>query len=85
MLGVEDRDGVQLLRRAGLGLRPVELVRTPGLGRDRTPPGHLRRRLRLPSSVARGSACACALNSRQPRVLAIWSAVSQARRAVATA
>jgi hypothetical protein len=37
---IEERDGVQFFVAPGSVLRPVELVRTPGLGRDRTPPGH---------------------------------------------
>lgn len=37
---VEERDGVQFFVEPGSVLRPVELVRTPGLGRDRMPPGH---------------------------------------------
>jgi hypothetical protein len=38
--GVEDRDGVRFYVEPVGALRPVQLVRTPGLGRDRTPPGH---------------------------------------------
>lgn len=37
---IEERDGVRFYVRPGSALRPIELVRTPGLGRDRTPPGH---------------------------------------------
>ncbi len=37
---IEDRDGVRFYVQPGSALRPIELVRTPGLGRDRTPPGH---------------------------------------------
>ena len=37
---IEERDAVQFFVAPGSVLRPVELVRTPGLGRDRTPPGH---------------------------------------------
>jgi hypothetical protein len=37
---IEDRDGVRFYVEPGSALRPIELVRTPGLGRDRTPPGH---------------------------------------------
>lgn len=40
VLGVEDRDGVRFYVEPGSALRPITLVRTPGLGRDRTPPGH---------------------------------------------
>lgn len=37
---IEDRDGVRFYVEPGSALRPIELVRTPGLGRDRMPPGH---------------------------------------------
>jgi hypothetical protein len=37
---IEERDAVQFFVTPGSVLRPVELVRTPGLGRDRTAPGH---------------------------------------------
>jgi hypothetical protein len=40
VLGVEDRDGVRFYVEPGSALRPITLVRSPGLGRDRTPPGH---------------------------------------------
>ena len=40
VLGIEDRDGVRFYVEPGSALRPIVLVRTPGLGRDRTPPGH---------------------------------------------
>ena len=40
VLGVEDRDAVRFYVEPGSALRPIVLVRTPGLGRDRTPPGH---------------------------------------------
>jgi hypothetical protein len=40
VLGVEDRDGVKFFVEPGSALRPVELVRTPGLGTDRVKPGH---------------------------------------------
>lgn len=38
--GVEDRDGVRFYVEPGSALSPVRLVRTPGLRRDRPPPGH---------------------------------------------
>ncbi len=38
--GVEDRDGVRFYVEPGGALRPIRLVRTPGLGRERTRPGH---------------------------------------------
>jgi hypothetical protein len=38
--GVEDRDGVRFYVEPGSSLEPVKLVRTPGLRRDRPPPGH---------------------------------------------
>jgi len=37
---IEERDAVQFFVTPGSVLRPVELVRTPGLGRDRAPAGH---------------------------------------------
>jgi hypothetical protein len=37
---VEDRDGVRFYVEPAGALRPVRLVRTPGLGRDRASPGH---------------------------------------------
>ena len=37
---IEDRDGVRFYVEPSSALEPVRLVRTPGLGRDRTPPGH---------------------------------------------
>ena len=40
VLGVEDRDGVKFYVDQGSALRPVRLIRTPGLGRDRPKPGH---------------------------------------------
>jgi hypothetical protein len=40
VLGVEQRDGVRFYVEPGSALRPVSLVRTPGLGRDRMPAGH---------------------------------------------
>ena len=40
VLGIEERDGVALLRPAGIGARaPIKLMRTPGLTRDRDPGG----------------------------------------------
>jgi hypothetical protein len=38
--GVEDRDGVRFYVEPGSALQPVKLVRSPGLRRDRPPPGH---------------------------------------------
>ena len=38
--GVEDRDGVRFYVEPSSAFEPVRLVRTPGLGRDRVPPGH---------------------------------------------
>jgi hypothetical protein len=38
--GLEDRDGVRFYVEPGSALQPVKLVRTPGLRRDRPPPGH---------------------------------------------
>jgi hypothetical protein len=40
VLGVEDRDGVKFYVEPTSALRPVQLVRTPGLGTDRVKPGH---------------------------------------------
>jgi hypothetical protein len=40
VLGVEDRDGVKFYVEPGSALRPLQLVRTPGLGTDRVRPGH---------------------------------------------
>lgn len=40
VLGVEERDGVRFYVEPGSALRPVELVRTPGLTRGRPAPGH---------------------------------------------
>ena len=37
---IEERDGVRFYVEPGSALRPIRLVRTPGLGRDRVPPGH---------------------------------------------
>jgi hypothetical protein len=37
---IEERDGVRFYVEPGSALQPVELVRTPGLRRDRPPPGH---------------------------------------------
>jgi hypothetical protein len=36
---IEERDGVRFYVKPGSALQPVELVRTPGLRRDRPPPG----------------------------------------------
>ncbi|HYU61343.1 MAG TPA: hypothetical protein VEK39_11330 [Solirubrobacterales bacterium] len=38
--GVEDRDGVRFYVVPSSAFEPVRLVRTPGLSRDRMPPGH---------------------------------------------
>jgi hypothetical protein len=38
--GVEDRDGVRFYVEPSSAFRPLQLVRTPGLGRDRAPAGH---------------------------------------------
>jgi hypothetical protein len=38
--GVEDRDGVRFFVEPSSALEPIRLVRTPGLSRDRHPPGH---------------------------------------------
>ena len=40
VLGVEDRDGVKFYVEPSSPLRPVQLIRTPGLGTDRVRPGH---------------------------------------------
>jgi hypothetical protein len=40
VLGVEDRDGVKFYVEPGSALRPVQLVRTPGLGTDPSRAGH---------------------------------------------
>jgi hypothetical protein len=40
VLGVEDRDGVKFYVEPTSGLRPVQLVRTPGLGTSPVKPGH---------------------------------------------
>ena len=40
VLAIEERDGVKFYVEPTSALRPVQLVRTPGLGRDRTPVGH---------------------------------------------
>jgi hypothetical protein len=40
VLGVEDRDGVKFYVEPGSALRPLQLVRTPGLGTDRVKAGH---------------------------------------------
>ena len=37
---IEERDGVRFYVEPSSAFEPVRLVRTPGLGRDRTPPGH---------------------------------------------
>jgi hypothetical protein len=37
---IEERDGVRFHVEPGSALQPVTLVRTPGLRRDRPPPGH---------------------------------------------
>jgi hypothetical protein len=38
--GVEDRDGVRFYVEPSSAFEPVRLIRTPGLTRDRMPPGH---------------------------------------------
>ena len=38
--GIEDRDGVRFYVEPSSAFEPVRLVRTPGLSRDRMPPGH---------------------------------------------
>jgi hypothetical protein len=40
VLGVEDRDGVKFYIEPSSALRPLQLVRTPGLGTDRVRTGH---------------------------------------------
>jgi hypothetical protein len=40
VLGVEDRDGVKFYVEPGSALRPVQLVRTPGLGTEPARHGH---------------------------------------------
>jgi hypothetical protein len=40
VLAIEERDGVRFYVEPTGALRPLQLIRTPGLGRDRTPPGH---------------------------------------------
>lgn len=40
VLGVEDRDGVKFYVEPSSALRPLQLVRTPGLGSDRVRTGH---------------------------------------------
>jgi hypothetical protein len=40
VVAIEERDGVKFYVEPGSALRPVRLIRTPGLGRDRPPPGH---------------------------------------------
>ena len=37
---IEERDGVRFYVEPGSALEPVSLVRTPGLRKDRPPPGH---------------------------------------------
>ena len=37
---IEDRDGIRFYVEPGSALQPVELIRTPGLRRDRPPAGH---------------------------------------------
>jgi hypothetical protein len=37
---IEERDGVRFYVEPGSALQPVQLIRTPGLRRDRPPPGH---------------------------------------------
>lgn len=37
---IEQRDGVRFYVEPGSALQPVSLIRTPGLRRDRPPPGH---------------------------------------------
>jgi hypothetical protein len=37
---IEERDGVRFYVEPSSAFEPVSLVRTPGLGRDRIPPGH---------------------------------------------
>ena len=40
VLGIEDRDGVRFYVEPTSAFRPLSLVRTPGLRRDRPTPGH---------------------------------------------
>ncbi|MDX6632377.1 MAG: hypothetical protein QOG26_382 [Solirubrobacterales bacterium] len=40
VLGIEDRDGVRFYVEPTSAMRPISLVRTPGLRRDRPTPGH---------------------------------------------
>lgn len=40
VLGIEERDGTRFFVKPGSALKPIELVRTPGLTRDRWGPGH---------------------------------------------
>jgi hypothetical protein len=40
VVAIEGRDGVRFYVEPTSALQPVKLVRTPGLGRDRTPAGH---------------------------------------------
>jgi hypothetical protein len=37
---IEERDGVRFYVEPGSALQPIRLIRTPGLRRDRSPPGH---------------------------------------------
>jgi hypothetical protein len=37
---IEERDGVRFYVEPSSAFEPIRLVRTPGLGRDRMPPGH---------------------------------------------
>jgi hypothetical protein len=37
---IEERDGVRFYVEPGSALQPIKLIRTPGLRRDRPPPGH---------------------------------------------
>jgi hypothetical protein len=37
---IEERDGVRFYVEPGSALQPVRLIRSPGLRRDRLPPGH---------------------------------------------
>jgi hypothetical protein len=37
---IEERDAVRFYVEPGSAFSPVKLIRTPGLGRDRVPPGH---------------------------------------------
>lgn len=40
VLGVEERDGVRFFVQPGSALSPIDLTRTAGLSRDRSPAGH---------------------------------------------